>query len=365
MLKQLFLLFSLIISIFLSIQLNAQVTIGSGEPPVEGSLLDLKEFNDDLAKNGGINASKGLLLPRVALTDMNNLYPMFSAPYSLEENNKHMGLMVYNVNNDICLNLHSGVYIWDGSKWAPLGKKRDQPHVDILTDVRGDEINKYYTSWFKSTNTDAGWWMVENLRTTKWPDGSNVDLNYIPDPTIDNNEVGKFAAYTSPLMNTNLVEEYGYFYNYNAATRYSPEDPSGPVVQGICPNGWHIPSQSEWRLLLQVIKENPCTYSTSNIAANTGANLQRSGATPLGTSRPKEEGGFNAVLQGMVTHLGVIQYNNQYGNYWVSYPSTAAWGDFLGVSTFLHNNATGIGFFNISTLGGTAHYVPLRCVKDK
>lgn len=337
-----------------------QVTIGSTIPPIKGALLDLKQKEDI---TGGINAEKGFLLPRVELTSIENLYPMFPEGYDKTENTKHIGLVVYNVNTDMCNNLFAGAHVWDGNKWILFSEREDEKYVDILIDKRGDEEIEYYIAHYKSGKTDAGWWMLENLRTTKWPDGTDDNLKYI-DPLSDDNQPEELAAYTHPMMNPNLYNQY--FYNYKAATKYAPMDESTTKVQGLCPNGWHIPSQDEWKLLLQVIKENPCYYSTSDIAANAGANLQKPKSTPLGTSRPKEEGGFNAVLQGMVTHLGYIQHEDEYGNYWARYPSTMVSGaKYLGVATFIHNNATTIGFLNITTAGGIAHYVPLRCVKDR
>lgn len=109
--------------------LKAQVTIGSGTPPVQGALLQLKE-NDNPAEN----ASKGLMLPRVELSDINNLFPMFAdsdnpnspnadyanPTYKDEQDKLHTGLIVYNMNQ--CAPFGKGVFLWDGQKWYPLSK---------------------------------------------------------------------------------------------------------------------------------------------------------------------------------------------------------------------------------------------------
>ncbi len=336
-----------------------QVTIGSLFTPISGALLDLKENEEG-------TATKGLGLPRVELTNKGELYPMFENGYDIDEKSKHIGLLVYNVKTDACEGIYPGVHVWSGSSWVALEKDNGTTHVDLLVDIREDEKNTYYIGHFNSENTDAGWWMLENLRTTKWADGSTQNLKYISDPVSDTNESEKVAAFIPALIDESLISQYGYFYNYNAAMNYAPEEDSGPIVQGICPNGWHIPTSDDWKLLLKAIGENPCTYSTSNVAGNAGANLQSPILTPLGTSRPKEEGGFNAVLHGMVTHLGVFQYTDSYGNYWASYPSKFPSGTtYLGVATFLNNNAQSIGFLNISTLHGIAHYAPVRCTKNK
>ncbi len=106
--------------------LRAQVTIGSGIEPNKGSLLQLKE-NDDVS--GNENSYKGFNLPRVNLTDGNNLYPMFlkdpkdpaSGPSDEYAANKaaidkaHIGLTVYNVHETAESKV--GLYIWKGDHW--------------------------------------------------------------------------------------------------------------------------------------------------------------------------------------------------------------------------------------------------------
>lgn len=106
--------------------LSAQVTIGIGHAPAEGALLQLKEneVNDDSE-----NATKGLVLPRVFLTDVNNLYPMFladpkkpgsgaNAAYQQTKamlDKTHCGLLVYNTNDSPPF--RKGLYMWTGSQW--------------------------------------------------------------------------------------------------------------------------------------------------------------------------------------------------------------------------------------------------------
>jgi len=52
----------------------SQVTIGNTEKPVEGALLQLK--NIDRKTNGEANSTKGLMLPRVLIKDINKLDPV-------------------------------------------------------------------------------------------------------------------------------------------------------------------------------------------------------------------------------------------------------------------------------------------------
>lgn len=106
---------------------KAQVTIGNGSPPVSGALLQLKE-NDNTEEN----ASKGLILPRVYLSDKNNLFPMFADPgnnnipnanysnptYKSEQDKLHMGLIIYNTNPNAPF--REGIFVWNGQEWLPI-----------------------------------------------------------------------------------------------------------------------------------------------------------------------------------------------------------------------------------------------------
>lgn len=119
--------------------LAAQVTIGSNLNPGSLSLLDLKEKGPD-ADNA--NSNRGLALPRVNLTDLNNLYPMFAGDAAYENNtgNKkttedaiHTGLVVYNLNK--CDGFGPGTYVWVGQEWQPLAKVNivQKPDISITT----------------------------------------------------------------------------------------------------------------------------------------------------------------------------------------------------------------------------------------
>ena len=85
-------------------------------------------------------------------------------------------------------------------------------------------------------------WMKENLRTTHYANGDDIYLwrsiaEYYP----------LWAWRQYPNSDSLNITIYGYLYNWPAAMHGgsgSSENPSG--VQGICPTGWHMPSDAEW-----------------------------------------------------------------------------------------------------------------------
>jgi hypothetical protein len=115
----------LVIVVLGSANLNAQVTIGSENGPIAGAILQLKETE---VNDNSPNSSKGIELPRVELTDKNQLFPMFqsdgaggyitgSTPYvKATEDAKHTGLLVYHTGTT---QISEGIYCWDGQEWLP------------------------------------------------------------------------------------------------------------------------------------------------------------------------------------------------------------------------------------------------------
>ncbi len=121
-----------------------------------------------------------------------------------------------------------------------------------LTDVDG---NNYI--W---VGIGAQAWMAENLKTTKYADGTNIptviDGNNSGDSSdewaaLENNNTDKaYCWYDDDIANKDL---YGAYYTYAAATN---GDNSGTNVQGACPDGWHLPSKAEWSDLKTYLSYN-------------------------------------------------------------------------------------------------------------
>jgi hypothetical protein len=110
-----------------SLQLHAQVTIGTGEEPVKGALLDLKSQlpgTDNVTSETG-----GLVLARVKLENLNTLEPFINTndpdwinDVATKIKINHTGLIVYNLTNDPAnadenKRFVPGLYLWNGAKW--------------------------------------------------------------------------------------------------------------------------------------------------------------------------------------------------------------------------------------------------------
>ena len=98
-----------------------------------------------------------------------------------------------------------------------------------VTDIDGNQYNTIDIFGLQC-------WMKENLKTTKYRDGTPIDSGQT---AWWSNTSGAYAFY---LNNVNLRDTYGVLYNGYA------------VETGIiCPPTWHVPGDGEWSLLMNLV----------------------------------------------------------------------------------------------------------------
>lgn len=91
-------------------------------------------------------------------------------------------------------------------------------------------------------------WMAENLKVSRYADGSLIPLVEGDPQWNDLTKTDK--AYSFYADNPEYAEVYGALYTWAGAMNSeasSELNPSG--VQGACPAGWHLPSDAEWKQL--------------------------------------------------------------------------------------------------------------------
>ncbi len=103
-------------------------------------------------------------------------------------------------------------------------------------------------------------WMAENLRTTRYADGTAI-------PKGNSTSTSTIYRY-APDANEGYVPSYGYLYNWPAVMHGSSSSSANPSgVQGICPQGWHVPSDAEWEQLSNYVSSQSqyvCIHSGVN-----------------------------------------------------------------------------------------------------
>ena len=124
---------------------------------------------------------------------------------------------------------------------------------NTLTDFDG---NEYATLLLGSQC-----WMKQNLRTTHYADGTEIALG---NTSSDFNSPFRYAPGSE---SAEVLNAYGYLYNWAAAMHggtSSSANPSG--VQGVCPDGWHLPSDAEWTQLTNFVASDNANVCGGNPA---------------------------------------------------------------------------------------------------
>ncbi len=155
----------------------------------------------------------------------------------------------------------------------------NEPGPDsVLFDVDGNE----YRTVIIGNQT----WMAENLRVTKAPDGTPV-TGYCYDDNPD------------------YANTYGRLYTWDVAMNGSVVE----MAQGLCPGGWHVPSDEEVKALEMDLGMTQEEADMDNSWRGDG----------VGTSmKSGGESGYNALLSGIRYSSGTYNLLNQYEYIWTS-----------------------------------------------
>ena len=139
-------------------------------------------------------------------------------------------------------------------------------------------------------------WMAENLKVTKYNNGNPI-VN-ITNAADWNNTVttGAWCYWgNDPAAN----DDYGKHYNWFAVND----------VRGLCPSGWHIPSDQEWTMLADNLGGEDAA----------GGKMKESGLTHWSSPNTDatNESGFTGLPGGTVGFGGFLDLGS-YGRWWAS-----------------------------------------------
>ncbi len=136
---------------------------------------------------------------------------------------------------------------------------------------------------YKTIQIGTQTWMAENLKTTKYRNSVSIPI------ITDNYQWGtnKTGACCSIENNPEKDCPYGKLYNWYAANNSNQ----------ICPDGWHVPTNTDWRTLISYIDPlfipNPEPMTSSSIA---GVKLKSIGTSYwLNAGAPASEIGTNTT----------------------------------------------------------------------
>ncbi|MCB1713013.1 MAG: hypothetical protein KDH96_11210, partial [Candidatus Riesia sp.] len=252
-----------------SIELNSVTTINvelqsDSTYPVDGYISDEYGYREGLS----VTYDGYILNPEI--TDENGYFNLQNIPYS----NRHF--YVYNqidtLFSDI-INIESDTTL----------------NIELVYDDPCDNIDSilYYDQWYHTIEIGNQCWFKENLN------------------------IGEIIPSTTPQTNNGTVEKYclfddstncdltGGLYRWDEMMSYS----TIPSSQGICPDGWHIPSDSDWITLQWFV--DPLTGSD-----NVGFHLKSNEFGGIDT--------FGMSIKGCGSTNNGGWYSTVFGDYWTS-----------------------------------------------
>lgn len=172
--------------------------------------------------------------------------------------------------------------------------------------VCGDEITDVDGNSYATVQIGEQCWMAENLNLTKDSDGNTITRH----------------CYNESEDNCDI---YGGLYDWNTVMNGAGSSHSNPSgVQGICPAGWHVPSNEEWKELELYLGMSEWELDdlepSRGVASNTGGQIKISGTDfwQSPNSGATNESGFSALPGGEFNDSFFYNFRGLAGFWWSS-----------------------------------------------
>jgi len=156
-------------------------------------------------------------------------------------------------------------------------------------------------------------WTVENLRTTKYNDGTPITKNALAETWATGTE-GKFAYFYN-VSDQEFIKRYGALYNWHAVN-----------TNKLAPKGWHVSTDEDWNTLEDYLIENGYNYDDevidNRMARSLAAKLDWTSHTNAGSVGENLENnnksGFSALPGGYRDLSGMFKGLNTLAAWWTS-----------------------------------------------
>jgi uncharacterized protein (TIGR02145 family) len=233
-----------------------------------------------------------------------------------------------------------------------------------VTDIDGNE--------YQTVKIGDQWWMAENLKVTRYRNGDAIPTG-LSNTQWESTTSGAYAVYPHGggeteddvegiNSNEEIITAYGKLYNW-----YAVND-----SRGLCPEGWHVPTDAEWTVLVDyvVAQGYPNEWDNPNGAGN-ALKSRRQVDSPLGApwatsehprwnSHRRHHGldvsGFSGLPSGYREDTGIF-YNFGYSGTWWS--STEFVGGFVWQRTIYYELSHLIRSNGVKRDGRS-----VRCLRD-
>jgi uncharacterized protein (TIGR02145 family) len=253
---------------------------------------------------------------------------------------------------------------WNGSAWVklPTGSNGQilQINGGIPAWANPDFICGVSKLWdidnnkYNTVKIVSQCWMSENLRVTKYNDGTDIPLDESGGAT--GNEPGvTWVSRTTGARTVNghsatNLATYGYLYNWYAAKGIASAGSTS--YKNICPEGWRVPTDGDWDVLVSFL----------NGSSQAGGKMKSTVTQPLtgGWDTPNtaatNESGFSALPSGFRDYDNTFGGIRRSSSIWSSTPHDPS----NSLYRYMNYNFGDLGrTFAINQVGNS-----IRCLKE-
>jgi uncharacterized protein (TIGR02145 family) len=233
----------------------------------------------------------------------------------------------------------------------------NQRLFELETLATSGKVTDYDGNTYNTVKIGNQIWMQENLKVTHYSDGTQIPR--VDDPNVWSTLGDNLKGYSYYNNNQNGESNiYGALYSWAAAMNGQSASNSIPSnVQGVCPTGWHLPSDAEWIELEVFLGMDPVSAAIDGLRGNTiGGKLKETGITHWANPNDgaTNASGFNGLPGGRRLNSGVFTYIGSMGSWW---STTYTIGPKV---RFLENWHDSVGRANqVKGVGNSC-----RCIKD-
>ena len=260
------------------------LVVGNGSV-VTGTLSNLPWGADNYFLKTAIDANGGANFLTMGTTQL------LSVPYALHSKKSDNGIDKVSATGDT-------LYLSNG-KFVMI------PGVSLANvfSVQGSSISINGDSYSTVKLGNGQEWFSENLRTSQYNDGTRIlrpDSIEWANNFLNNSSFPMMSWYNNDSI-TNITNQRGALYNWFCI------NPTSNGNKNICPQGWHVPSESDWENLINYV--GGIQLAGKNLKTISGWNQQDVGNNLVG---------FSAFPSGARGPQGTFFYDQSHVYYWAS-----------------------------------------------
>lgn len=136
-------------------------------------------------------------------------------------------------------------------------------------------------------------WMASNLRVKHFADGEKIPFSSEFECDYTNPIRYSNGKHQDGNLITNQEKRCGFLYNWYAVMRNADHSDAAGHIQGICPNGWHVPTEEEWRTLRNTVASSE-TYMKKSGSVSKALADQEMWLEPLAILGSNHIPGYNS-----------------------------------------------------------------------